>query len=125
MDVTKFVKNQERDAWYKIPDSNVEVHIKQIPNKKVKMFSKDCMKVINPGISMQKEIDEEKLNKVLLNEAVLGWKNIEMDGKPFPCTRENKIILDESWEEFRTLWNNVVVHEKNMESLLVEEERKN
>ena len=125
MDVTKFINNEEIVDWYKVSDSNVEIKIKQIPPKKMDMFRKQCLVIINPGRSMAKEVNEDKLNDMLLHEAVVEWKNIEMGGKPLPCNRENKIALDGSWTPFHELWNQVVTNPKNMEALRVEEDLKN
>jgi len=125
MDVTKLMKGEEIKDWYKIPDSEALVEIKQVPPKKMEMFSEECQIPINPGRSLETKLDQKKYTKMLIDEAVLAWKNIEMDGKPLPCTRENKIKLDECWLSFRLLWNDVVIHAKKMESLKVEEDRKN
>lgn len=125
MDIGEILNGGPEAEWYTIPGTEVKVQITSPkPSRRREIVRKATRFRMSRGQRVEWR-DDEVLNRLLLDECVRGWKNIERDGGKFECTPENKIVLDENWDKFNALWNAVVGNLGAMEDALEEAERGN
>jgi hypothetical protein len=67
-------------------------------------------------------LNETLYDQLLTDWVVEDWADLEADGKPVPCTPENKKLLFENWPEFNIFVKRVGLHLENQRR---EEEAKN
>lgn len=109
MDISQFLKEGHLDArWYKIPGTEVEVQIRNLKPHRRSHFVRQCTIKKTKRGRLTQDVDDKRLNELYIRECIVGWKNIEDDGKPFPFSPENAILLDQHWPEFNALWNSVI-----------------
>lgn len=125
MDINKYLNGSDEGDWYKVSGSDAEIRIKILKPKETDAMRDQCRMRVLQGRRSQETINEKKLNKLMLEKSVIDWRKLENAGEVLQCTPENKILLDENWQEFRDLWNNVVLGGDEAELLRVEEEVKN
>ena len=128
MDVATLRNGKGDEAlWYKIPGSKAEVQIQAIKPHRLKEIRKACTsKRLLRGVWIENR-DEEKLEEMMLQEAVINWKDVKDSetNEPFPVTPENKQFLSDNWTEFYHLWNGVVVRQAEVDGSILEAESKN
>ncbi len=124
MDLSE-LKKRDEGRWHPVPGSDAEVLIKEIRPSRMDQLTKMATKKKIAGRGVAGEVDQNKLNRFLLDEAVLNWKKIEMDGKALEVNQQNKIMVDGAWTEFRELWNGVVLRQVDEEVEAEEEDLKN
>lgn len=125
MDIGKIVKEDVEATWEKIPGSDAEVCVRRPKPKRVRQIIKSCTKrrlVKGKYINIR---DDDRMNQMLMDECVVDWKKIEMDGKPLEVTIENKTLLDDNWTQFSDTWNAAVSDEVAAYEALEEEQRGN
>lgn len=69
--------------------------------------------------------DWRSLNADYLEAAIERWENIDKDGQAFPCTRENKVLLHDSWPAFNSMWLSFLQQQGELVELLEEAEAGN
>lgn len=125
MDVKQILNGGPVARWYKIPGSDVRVSIVTLKPSRHDELQEAATKPIFNGGKMERLADNNVLMDSMLNEMVQDWENISEDGKPFPCTKENKKALDENWAPFRKLWHSVFLETSAIETAIQETEIKN
>ena len=125
MDISEILSGGPEATWYTIPGTAVQVQITSPkPSRRREIVSKATRVRMSRG-QRTEWLDNDELNRLLLDECVLDWKNVERNGEKFECTSENKLALDENWGKFNALWNAVVGSLGAMEDALEEAERGN
>lgn len=125
MDVRTILNGGPQARWYKIPGTDVRVHIASLKPVRCDELREVATKADFNGMKMERTIDTDVLMDLMLDEMVQGWENISEDGKDFPCTKENKLSLDRNWSPFRKLWYSVFLEGSVVEAAIQETERKN
>ena len=126
VDVTRFLKGEEVSKWYTVPGTEAEIQIRKVKPVTQRKLTAQCTSSRMRRGSLIEKLDSQKLNRLMLDEAILGWKNIiGPDGKALECNLENKIGLDDGWPEFAALWLAVVGNEGRIEDAIQEAESKN
>ena len=105
MDVGKFLNGSEIAEWRRIPGTNVEIKMRLVRPIRMREIGQQAKRLSYDGRRSTPETNADEFNRLLLDECVGDWKNIESEGKPLPCTRENKILLDNNWPAFSRTWN--------------------
>ena len=125
MDIGKILDGGPAAEWYTIPGTEVQVQITSPKPSRRREIVRKATRVRMSRGQRTEWLDSDELNRLLLNECVLDWKNVERNGEKFECTSENKLALDENWGKFNALWNAVVGSLGAMEDALEEAERGN
>lgn len=126
MDIGFMLNGASLGEWHKIGTSGAEVKMRGLrPSEKRKIFQKAQMKPMEKDKDNERQMDLQLLNDLLLECCIVDWKNIEKDDKPFPCTLENKKILDDFWPEFNRLWNSVYNNIIKEQEVILEADLKN
>jgi len=105
MDISTYLNGSEIAVWHRIPGTNVEVKVRLLKPGKMRDVLARSKKMRYNGRRSEEYTDQAELNRIILDEVVVDWKNIERDGSPLPCTAENKRLLDDNWPAFSTAWN--------------------
>lgn len=126
LDITQFLNGGPEAKWYRVPGyPNAEIQIQNIRPTRRRDILKSCTRSkMRRGVLLQ-ETDDDKLGRLLLAECVVGWRGIEQGTEDFPCTPENKILLDDNWAEFNTLWNAVLGNLTGLDEAMAEAEMGN
>ena len=125
MDIGEILNGGPTAEWYTVPSTEVKVQIRNPkPSRRREIVRQSTRSRMSRGQRIE-WLDNDELNRLLLDECVLGWKNVEHNGEAFECTPENKRALDENWDKFNALWNAVVGNLGAMEDALEEAERGN
>ncbi len=125
MDVASLFNEEPEGRWYKIPDTEVTVQIRNLKPKMRRDIAKRCMRrKVKRGVVIE-ETDDFKVNDLALQYCVVDWKGIEDNGGDFPVTPENKRKLDDNWPEFANLWNQVIGQQNEIDQEIEEIEAKN
>ncbi|MBI5189959.1 MAG: hypothetical protein HZA22_04740 [Nitrospirae bacterium] len=73
-----------------------------------------------------KEVDERKADEDRWDYQIPDWEGlVDAEGKPLPCTRENKVFLMRHYVPFAYFVNTVIFEMANGEKVVAEEEAKN
>ncbi len=105
MELNDCLRDTQEGRWVKVEGTDAEIHVMVPTPKRMRRLRHRCMRRARQG---RTEVDDDKLHALLLEECVIGWKNINKDGEPLPCTSENKHMLDDSWTAFAVCWQEVV-----------------
>lgn len=125
MDVGEILNGGPEPEWYKVPGSEAQIKIAKLNPGERRAIGRKAMRsrfVANHRIEWQ---DNEQANILLLDASVVDWKGIEQNGEKLPCTLDNKVALDNCWEEFTVLWNTVAARIEAKEKINEEAERGN
>lgn len=125
MDIGEILNGGPVAEWYTIPGTKVQVQIANPKPSRRREIVRKATRVRMARGQRTEWLDSDELNRLLLDECVLDWKNVERNGDKFECTSENRIALDENWGKFNALWNAVVGSLGAMEDALEEAERGN
>ena len=131
MEIGHFLDGKgEQGKWYVLPSMKgkpkaVEILIRCPKPSRTRELRSEATIVVNENGHKTKQVDEDKIYELIRDECIVDWKNIDHDGKPFPCNTENKKILDENWNEFNLYWNKVYVEMRKGELELLDIDVKN
>ena len=126
MDIGKFLNGEPEGEWYKMPNADgVSIRIRNLKPKERRSIVRSCTRRRVKRGAVIEETDDDKLNRLILNQCVVDWKGIEMDGAPLPVTEENKRLLDDNVSEFANLWNSVIGSANELDEAVMEEDLKN
>ena len=125
MDVEKLLNGNDEGGWCPVPGTDdVEIKIRRLKPKEFDLIRQSSQSRKGFRTRGQGDMDDRMLKKCL-QEMVVEWKNIKHDKKPWPCTRENKILLDANWMPFRQLWQDILDESINDDAQDYEELVKN
>lgn len=123
IDIGQFLNGGPEAKWYRVPGyPKAEVQICNIKPSRRRDILKSCTRQRMRRGVLVTETDDDRLGRLLLEECVVGWKGIEHGGNDFPCNKENKILLDDHWAEFNTLWNAVLGNLTGLDEAMAEAE---
>lgn len=123
LDIGKFLNGNPEAKWYHVPGfPNAEIQIRNIKPARRREILKACTRQRMRRGSMITETDDDRLGRLLLEECVIDWKGIEYGDDEFLCNKENKILLDDNWAEFNTLWNAVLGNLTGLDEAMAEAE---
>ena len=125
MDIGEILDGGPAAEWYTVPGTEVKVQIRNPKPSRRREIVRQATRVRMSRGQRIEWLDNDELNRLLLDECVLDWKNVERNGGKFECTPENRLALDENWDKFNALWNAVVGNLGAMEDALEEAERGN
>ena len=109
MDITKIVQEDDAGDWFPLEQAEkVKIKIRKLKPKDLKFMRKQAMQRKFTNGHIGQTFDNESFGNMILDKSVVDWEGIEMDGKPLPCTKENKELLNDNWAAFSGLWNKVV-----------------
>jgi hypothetical protein len=83
-------------------NDQVTVTINHVHREKLADLIKQATKTTFDRRSHSKEeiFDAINFGELLGVEAIADWTGLESEGKPFPCTDENKRLLMRTWTDF-------------------------
>ena len=93
--------------------------------KELTAIRKRCTVKSRGGRGLGTTFNEERFNRECMKKFIIGWENIELDGKPLEVTIENKIQCDDNWPQFNECWNDVVMGVDDDDEIESEAEVKN
>lgn len=125
MDVGKLLSEGPQGKWYGIPNSKARVQIRvPTPAERRKILDRATRKFRRRG-QQEEVVNSELVNELLLKISIIDWEGIEQNGEPLPCSDENRVLLDDCWTEFSSLWNDVLGVATEVAQAEEEEETKN
>ena len=101
MDIKQILNGTDTGRWEEIDNSGVEVLWRSLKPKEYDRFRKQSDRKTRQDIVT----DHEKLAKLCLEAMVMDWRGLLNEDKPYDCTSEHKIELDENWMPFRLFWS--------------------
>jgi hypothetical protein len=114
-------EDKETDGVWQDLGDGIEMLIARIGNPKYqKLFqrlSKPHRKAIRRG-SLKEDVAEKLMIECMAETVLLGWKNVEMDGKPLPYSKENAIKI---LTEFKDLKDYINDFANEMEAYMQED----
>ncbi len=126
MDIGKFLNGEPEGEWYKLPNTDdVSIRIRNLKPKERRSIVKSCTRKRVKRGAVIEEVDEEKLNRLILNKCVVDWRGLEMDGALMEVNEENKRLLDDNVSEFANLWNSVIGSANELDEAILETDLKN
>jgi len=103
-------KKEQEGVWRDDIAEDIKIKIARIGNpnyqKKFQTLSKPHRRAIRRG-TLSDDVAEKLLIQCLAETIVLDWKNIEVNGKPFPYSVENAIKLLTDLPELRNTINDI------------------
>lgn len=127
MDVKNLLNGNDEGEWCSVLGTDdVEIKIRRLKPKEfdsIRKASQSRRKGYRARLR-QDDLDDKMMIKCL-DEMVLEWKGLASDGQPWPCTKENKILLDGNWMPFRQLWQDILLESMDEEAEDAEELVKN
>ena len=130
MEVAHLLNGADEGTWHILPsckdkENPVRIKIRALKPYRRRELLEESQKVNLEGKIPIKELDFKKYYDLQRSECILDWENILKNGKPLPCTEENKKLLDDNWNEFNTFWNRLTVDSAELQALLLENDQKN
>lgn len=123
LDIGQFLNGGPDAKWYRVPGfPKAEVQIRNIKPSRRRQILKECTRQKMRRGTLITETDDDRLGRLLLEECVVDWRGIEYGDKEFLCNTENKILLDDHWAEFNTLWNAVLGNLTGLDEAMAEAE---
>ncbi|KKN50887.1 hypothetical protein LCGC14_0628070 [marine sediment metagenome] len=121
MDIKHLLNGDESGTWYDVPGaSKVKVKIKTLKPKRRREITKQHTTQRRFAGTLGEEVDNDAVQAAIMQEVIVEWEGIEMDGKPFEFSPENIKVLDDNWPEFATLWNRVVFNQTGLDQEIKE-----
>jgi hypothetical protein len=112
MDITQTLKASEEGIWVDWKDG-VSVKLRMSPELLQKIRKTCTKKIMDKGV-IREELDAEHFDEMLNEQVILDWKGITNEGKPFPCTPENKALLMKKSVAFSTFINQACLELENV-----------
>jgi hypothetical protein len=131
--VTVIDLNEAPGAWFDM-EGGGRIQLRSVPPDAMRAIRKQTVKkrVDYPIVAGQprrfeyEELDEDLQNELLWDYVIVAWENLfDRDGKPIPCTRENKVLAMNRSKVFSTFFNECLKKLLEDEAAVVEEASKN
>lgn len=71
------------------------------------------------------KFDEDKIEEDLVDYIIADWKGILVDGKEFPCTRENKLLFANNFQDLAQALIRSAKYANTIHDKVEDKERKN
>ena len=109
MDVSQLLNGGEDLQWFDLVGTQPLARI-QLKFLKPKEFDDIINQSKRFGSRRATEFDlDDRAMEELLDQMVVDWDNIKNGEEELPCTKENKLKLDQNWMLFRKTWRDIMM----------------
>lgn len=105
MDLDKALKSAEEGEWKEMEtedDPQPQFKIKTLKPYRISEIRRKCMK--KKSLQYPDGLDDEMLNKLILRECLVDWKELTKDGEEYPYSETHADFINDNWMAFRQWW---------------------
>ena len=122
-DISNLTGGVKEGVWLKVVEG-IRVKLKSATPEYRKKLLKRCSAIRFKQHRRYDELDDIKFDSLLAKHVVVDWE-MEQDGKPFPCTSENKEWLMNKSTVFNDFVQDATMHLERYQKEQKEEEAQN
>jgi len=126
MNISAYLKGEEKEGvWFDFRRGS-RLCIRYLSPRTLRTLKREATRKDFVGDRVVEDFDEELFNKRLAEEIICDWTGFfDGEGRPVPCTPENRRLLMDNWTEFNLFVQNASVNLEKYRRRKDEDEIKN